>query len=441
MDPINFIIKHITQIKYEDLPKETITTVKKILIDTIGCGIAGSSSPLGKIIAETVRNWGGTKESSLFAYGHRVPAHNAAFANAIMARCLELDDVHEGNKILGGGHGGHIGVTIIPSSLALVESLTHEINGKQLILAIAVGGDLNVRLRMAAGNAGRIGWMTETISPFGIVASSSVLMGLNPEEIGSAMGAAYAQCSGNNLSSSDGTWDMWLAAGLAARAGLNSVQLSMLGYLGSKMPLSGRCGLYPLYFRNEYDDNILLSDLGKSFEVNNVSIKPYSSCKFTHHPIFTTLRLMKDYQINCERISEIKVITCSYATQLASIDENGNVKYVPRNIAEAQNSIPFTIATAIVKGDVFPDVLNDQTIMDQKIFELSKKVTVKADPQKDLIMAKEGFPAADIEIFTEDGKIYKGCEPFVKGHPQNPMSLEECIQKILQMCEVICKGY
>jgi 2-methylcitrate dehydratase PrpD len=125
---------------------------------------------------------------------------------------------------------------------------------------------------------------------------------------------------------------------------------------------------------------------------------------------------------------------------LASIDENGNVKYIPRNIAEAQSSIPFTIATAIVKGDVFPDVLNDQTIKDQEILELSKKVMVKADPQKDLIMAKKGFPAADVEIFTEDGKVYKGCEPFVKGHPKNPMSLEECIQKFFRCVKLSAKA-
>ena len=114
MDPISEIIKYISRTKYEDLPKGVVEVVKKAVVDTVGSGIAGSSSPLGKIVAEMVKNYEGKKQSSILFYGDRVPVQEAAWANAIMARSRELDDVHEGNKRRGGGHGGHVSAIIVP---------------------------------------------------------------------------------------------------------------------------------------------------------------------------------------------------------------------------------------------------------------------------------------------------------------------------------------
>ena len=122
----------------------------------------------------------------------------------------------------------------------------------------------------------------------------------------------------------------------------------------SKSPLLGSAGLYPLYFRNEYHEDTLLSDLGKEFESANVSIKPYSSCKFTHHAIYTTLELVKKNNIKAEQIERIAVKTCTYSMELVVLNEKGEHKHAPRSLNEAQFSMPFTMATAIIKGNCLP---------------------------------------------------------------------------------------
>ena len=149
------ITKYISRTRYEDLPKEAVEVAKKAVVDTVGAGIAGSSAPLGKMVAEMVKDGGGKKQSSILVYGDRVPAREAAFGNAVMARCRELSDVQEGNPRRGGSHGGHTNVVIVPAALAMLETSTKPVSGKKLILAIAVGGDLTIRLRVAAGEAGR----------------------------------------------------------------------------------------------------------------------------------------------------------------------------------------------------------------------------------------------------------------------------------------------
>ena len=433
MDPIDELIRYTRRTTYEDLPRQVVEVVKKGIVDTVGSAIAGSSAPLGKIVAEMTRQYEGKGHSSLLVYGDKVPAPEAAFANAVMARCRELDDVHEGTQRLGTGHGGHVSVMIVPAVLAALESMPTPVSGKQLITAITVGGDLVVRIRVAAGEAGRIGWEAPTVSPFGVAASVAKLLNLSEEQTANAMGAAYAHCSGNVLSTSDGTWDVWLNPGIGARGGMVAVDLARRGHVGAKSPLLGGAGLYPLYFRNEYHKDSLLSELGKEFEIGNVSIKPYSSCKCTHHAIYTTLELLKKHKIRSEQIDRIAVRTCTYNMWLVVLDEKGEHKYTPRNLSEAQFSMPFTMATAIIRGTVFPDVLNEETLKDPAILALCRKIAVEATPEKDEIMKKVGYPPDDVDIYTTDGNLYTGCEPFVKGHPQNPMSFEEVVEKF-QRC-------
>lgn len=253
------------------------------------------------------------------------------------------------------------------------------------------------------------------------------------------MGAAYAHCSGNLLSITDGTWDVWLNPGRGARSGLISVELARRGHQGSKVPLLGIYGLYPLYFRNEYHEDTLLSDLGKRFESVNVSIKPYSSCKCTHQAIYTTLTLLKKHNIKADQVERVGVKTCTYNMDLVVLNEKGEHKFVPRTLHEAQFSLPFTIATAIIKGDVFLEVLDEKTIKDPEILRLSRKVLVENTPEKDKILTKERFPPDDVEIYTKDGKVYSGCEMYAKGHPQNPMTFDEVIEKFERCIRVSAK--
>lgn len=424
MDPIRDIVKVIMKVGYEDLPVDVIEAVKKGIVDTTGCAIAGSSSPAGKVLYHTVKDWGGKEESTIIVYGDKVPALGAALANSMMARCLELDDIIEQSKR---GMAGHVSVTFVPACLALAESAKRPVSGKEFILAVAVGIDLAARILQASVQ--RIGWTQGTVSPFGVVASGAKLLDLSEEEILNAMGAAYAQCCGNVQSIRDGTWDVWLMPSNAARAGIMAIDLARNGYIGTKSPLLGTYGLYPLYFRGTYNEELLMGELGKEFESGLLSIKPYASCKFTHHPIYTTMELIRKHNIKPDEIEQIKMRTFSYAMKIVVYDEDGEIKYEPKNLNEAMFSIPFTVATAIVKGDVFPDVLNEGMLSDPAVLALSKKVTVELDPEKDKLLAEIGLPPTDVEIHTKDGQIYSGCEPFVKGHPENKMSFDECAGK------------
>ena len=417
-DPILTLVDHALRVRYEDLPPHVVETVKKAIIDTVGAGLAGSSAELGRIVAAMARD-----------YGERIPASEAAFAHAIMARCRELDDVHEGSPRVGFGHGGHVNVMIVPAALAVIERLPWAVSGRELITAIAVGGDVMVRLRLAAGEAGRLGWEGPTVAPFGVAATAGRLHRLDKEALANAMGAAYAHCAGNVLSTSDGTWDVWLNAGIASRAGIVAVELARRGHRGARAPLLGAAGLYPLYFRGEYHEDALLSELGKDFESGNVSIKPYAACKAAHHPIYTALELKKRHRIDPEAIARIVVRTSDYSMRLAGLDENGEPKVAPRSINDAQFSIPFTMALGIMRGAVMPDTLTEDALADAAILDLARRIELQVTDAKNALAKSEGYVPADVDIHMKDGSTWSGCEPYVKGHPRNPMDFDEVVEK------------
>lgn len=429
VDPIVKLVEFARRTRYEDLPAPVVEVVKKAIVDTVGAGLAGTGVELGRIVTDMAKEYGGKAQSSLYVHGDKVPMHEAAFANAVMARCRELDDVHEGTKRLGQGMGGHVSTMVIPAVMAVAQSLPRPVSGQELIVAIAVGSDIVVRMRTAAGKAGKAGFMAETVAPFGVAAAVGRLLDLSEEQMLNAMGAAYSHCAGTSLANVDGGWDGWLPAGQAARAGVIAADLARRGYIGTKVPLLGWAGLYPLYYKGEFHERVLLADLGTIFEGANVSIKPYCSCKATHHAIYTAIELVKKHQIKHEDIERIDVRTCDYNMRTVVWNENKEHKHSPRNLNESQFSLPFTVATGIVKGRVFIDVVHDDALRDPQILSLSRKIAVHATPEKDAEFMANGFPADEVDICMKDGQVYTGSELHVKGHPDNPMSFDEVVEK------------
>jgi 2-methylcitrate dehydratase PrpD len=433
-DPIGTLVRHACRVRFTDLPAATVSAVQRALVDTVGAAVAGTSTPMGRMVIDAALETGGRPDSTVWGFGERVPAAEAAFVNAITGRCRELDDVHEGSPVIGMGHGGHVSVMVVPAAIAAAESLDHPVSGADLITAIAVGSDLIPRLRMAAGPAGRLGFEAPAVAPFGVAAAVGRLLALDEERMANAMGAAYAHCAGNVQATRDGAWDVWLNAGIAARAGYVAADLARRGHQGTGSPLTGAAGLYPLYFRGEYHPRALLTELGRSFEGTYVSTKLYSSCKYTHNPIYAVTELARRNGITPADIAHIGVRTNSHEMRVVVVDQDGRHKYTPATVGAAQFSLPFLLALALVRGDVFPDTLTDQSLADPETLALARRVTVRVDPAKDELLKTSGYPPDDVEIRTHDGRTVSACMPYTLGHPDNPVSFDDVVAKFHRCC-------
>lgn len=418
MDVIYTLAGNIIDTNYENLPAEVVKATKRLFMDGLGVGLAGSAEAGVSELIDIVRDWDGRKESTVWVYGDRLPCVSAAQANATMIHALDYDDTHD-VAIL------HASSVAVPTALAIAEKLGG-VDGKRLITAVALAVDLAARLCLA--NKVSVfdrGWhYTVLHGNFSAAAIAGKLLGLDEETLVSAFGLAYHQAGGNLQCLHDGTLAKRAGPGFAARNGIMAVLMAQKGITGAKNVLQGRDGLFNVYHRGDYNPEVLTANLGEKFEVVNLSFKPYPCCRNTNPPIDATLAMVGEYNIKAEDVDSVTVYVGKGAMGL--VCEPLNTKQNPSTTVDAQFSIPWTVASAIVQGKVGIAEFTPQAIKDKAVLTLSNKVTPKLDES----LNRMGVSPAIVEIKTKDGKVYSKRVDTPYGSPENPMSMDAMAAKL-----------
>ena len=74
MDAIFDLARMVVNTRYEDIPDPAKAAAKEHILDTLGCCLAGSALPECARLVEQIQEWGGRGESTIIAYGDKVPA-------------------------------------------------------------------------------------------------------------------------------------------------------------------------------------------------------------------------------------------------------------------------------------------------------------------------------------------------------------------------------
>lgn len=419
MDASNLFVKNFMETRYEDLPEKVVEETKKQVLDLIGVAIGGYGQAGAKEIRELAIEWGGAEQATIFSCGIKVPAPNAAQANATMVHSLDFDDVHEAAVM-------HPGVITIITALAMAEKVGG-LSGKDFIQAVAVGGDMISRMGLATRPGDDIhqyGWHFTTLN--GFMTSAAVagkIMGLTEDEMISAVGIGYHQSCGNGQAVKDGVLTKRLGPGFAVRGGIQAAMLAAKGVTGAKNSIEGVQGYYKVYHGNCYSRDILVSDLGKRFESENISIKPYPCCRGTHPTIDATLSLVKEYDISADEVDSVK-IWVGKGTQ-GLLAEPLDVKANPRNFVDSQFSLIWGCGTAIANKRVTLSSYTETAIKDPAVLSVTAKISVEYEPKFDT----GGLEPVIVEITMKDGKKHSKLMETATGSPDKPATFEECVSK------------
>ncbi|HVN97269.1 MAG TPA: MmgE/PrpD family protein [Syntrophorhabdaceae bacterium] len=433
MDIIFELAENIARTQFDNLPYEVVDVTKKFVLDTIGNAIAGSAASGSSELVSQVKSWGGTEESTVLTFGGRLPSIHAAFVNSYMTFARDFGDTH-----MAGRSGVHCNDTVLPASLAIAEQ--EKKSGKDFITALALGIDLEARLGMSVDFFR--GWHTTSIlGGFGAAASAGKLLGLDKERLVDALGIAYSQTHGNRQGRQDGAASRRLQVAFASKAGTYSALLARAGFTGARNILEGQWGFYRLYrdpavpFDNETSKKILCDELGKRFEIVNLAVKPYPSCGGTHGPIDAALQLAAKERLEP---SNVETVTVHVSTTVKEIvGAPFAIRVNPQ--LDAQFSIPYTVAVALVKGKVtLKDFEPGEIRGNARVLEMAAKIRVEVDEKIQYFKGKGTL--ARVEVLTKDGKKYSNEIEVVKGYPQNPMGFDEVAEKFRQSVEYSAKA-
>lgn len=408
------LIDHIARTGFDDLDAQTIDCCKKLILDTLGVAFPGRRAPGCPEVVDLLSVWQTDRGAAVLLSGIQAPPPLAAMANSTMMHAMDFDDTLDASAL-------HTFVNVLPAALAAVEP-RGKVSGKELIAALVVGVDLVCRISLAIERP--LSWIrTATCGGFGAAAAAAKILGLDREAIFNTLGVVYGQTSGNAQGLIEGRLVKRMQPGFAASAGVLSAFLASRGITGSRRFLTGPYGFYPLYEQGAFDPAPVTDNLGTHQSIVDLSIKPYPSCRMTHASIDAALAL-RDRTGPAGSIERIDVSVASMAAEM--VGKPFRIGTDPQ--VDAQFSIPYTTACALVRGDVFLEDFETDAIADSTVMDLAKRVQVAADPD---LAAKDILPAR-MSIVRKDGTVVSEAVPVPLGNPQNPMTADQCRRKFVK---------
>lgn len=417
------VARHVVALRFEDLPAEAVTAAKRSLLDAVAVSLAASGigEGCGPFI-ELAREAGGRPEATVLGAGFRAPLAAAVLANGAMAHALDFEDALDGAPV-------HPNAASTPVALALAQTLPG-VTGRDLIAALAVGCDLTCRLGLALQvNPDDFGFYPPPIlSAFGAVATAGKLLKLDERALLDAFAlvlnqaVASAEFKGEPASVVRAVRDAF-----PAQAALQSALLASKGVRGFDTALEGRAGLFALYARGAYDPEVITSQLGEQFHGTQLSLKPWPSCRGTHAFIEAALTLSARHGL---KPTEIEALTATGGPVQVMLVEPAAQKQAPATAIDAKFSIPFTVAAALVRGEITLETFENLT--DPAVLALARRVSFVQAPGADMRTAASGA----LEIRTTDGRSCSMAVPEPLGAPSNPMTQDALVAKF-----VACAAY
>jgi 2-methylcitrate dehydratase PrpD len=203
--------------------------------------------------------------------------------------------------------------------------------------------------------------------------------------------------------------------GPAARNGVTAGILAGLGFTGTNTIFEGERG-FCRAFSDAFDAGELTKDLDETYALQ-LEYKPYSCARPIHNAIDCALDIRRQMK---EPLAAVRAIAMRRHPAWAHYHLNAE----PKTYHEAQVSLPYSVAIALIEGGALPPQYQDEKLGDPEIRRLSSLVKVMPD---------ENLPrgvSCHMTLETDDGASYAAQVDYPKGSIQNPMTPAEMDQKV-----------
>ncbi len=397
------------QLRYADLPEDVRALVKLLLLDALGCALAGATTPEGERLRRAAHALGGgSGDSAIWGTAQRAPLPLAVMANSVATHCREMDDF---------SLAYHAGSVVIPAALGTAAMVGA--SGSQLLAAIAAGYETSFRI--AAGGAPKdvpgflpfkkVGWhSTSLFGPFGAAAATGKLLGFDGERMAWTLGLAASCASGTWAFIDEATTNKRAHPGFASKSGVVAAFLAREGISGPGNAFEAEWGgFYPTYLRGgPFFPEHATAGLGSHWEIRHAGFKPYASCRRIHSSLDAVFEVMKKHGVSAAQVHRITIWGNNIHTrQLA--------KFPVQTVLEAQFSLPYTVAAALLSGSGGLEQYTEAALKRRQVAELAQRVNVKLDPN----LWDHGEPRLDFEM--TDGRTISETVSVPTGHPKNPV--------------------
>ena len=412
---------------YNNLREEVIDKAKFFMLDFIGVAARGSIVESSRVMYELVRDLGeDPKGVVVIGTDMRADPQYAALANGTSSHAIEMDDVNNEASL-------HPGAVNFPVALAVGE-LT-KADGKKVIEAVILGYEVTIRLGKAVGPSEhyeRGFHPTATCGAFGAAVVAGKILGLSEYQLTNALGIVGSMTSGTMECLGEDAWTKKMNPGWSAHNGIMASLLAKKGFRAPSTIIEGQHGFLHMGSDAPKPEKVL-KGFGQSYEITKTSIKPHACCRYKQGPIDAILKIVRENDIKPQDAENVTLGMLK--TGIPFVVKPEETKYNPKSLIEAQFSMPFGAAVAMLYGKAGLEEYIPEKWESPEVKKMMERVFCVEDPKLEKDYPQK-WPAT-AEIKTKDGRTFSTRIDYPKGDPENPLSWEELIEKFNNLSERI----
>jgi 2-methylcitrate dehydratase len=413
MTQVEALAKYAVGASFADLSAESRKQLPIHILDSLGCCLAALGAGPVDACRDQVGEFGGIGPCALIGGGKANPVY-ATFWHTALVRYVDFMD-----NFLAPTETCH---TADNFGVALTIADYVGASGRDLMLAVALAYTVQSRF-VDHANFMSSGFDHTAQLAFSHNAAAGLLLGLSEDQIANAIAmaaasdASFAVIRAKPLSQWKG-----LASAQSALGAMNTLFLARRGVEGPLQVIEGPMGIDHLL---RMQINIDWDKVGYDGVVES-SIKKYNSMIHTQSAVHCMVELGSQNKIDPGKVISVEAEVIQLAYDFAGGGLYGIDKVI-RTKEQADHSLPYLLAVALLDGDVMPAQFAPDRIIKSDVQGLLKKVSVR--PNRDFTEVYPAKMPAKITVRLQDGQVIEHEVQDYPGLATDPFTWEESVAK------------
>lgn len=381
--------------RYEDLPEAAVEAAKTSILNIIAAAVAGARTRIGELHTQmALATGGGIDEASIIGSKGKASAPLAAYANSNLAFALDYEDVV--------AYAIHAGPIVVPAALALGER--ENVSGRDFLRSVVLGYEIGTRIGLSMQPSAERGAQVwgQQYTPFASCAAAAALLGLGAEQVDVAMGVTgtYATVPSaykyfGLVEETRPMREVKLGWGWMSMVGLFGALSAAAGFRGGYGILDGDEGFWIMGGSDKNEPEKMLGGLGDSYVIVDTEYKDHPSIYWNHPPHHALNGLMDEHGFGADDVERV---------HLKGLGISRIADYRVAGAVDAQFSLPYTVATTLLREPLGPEMYDDAKLQDPAVRALMNKVTCEGDEAADLAWFEEHREVFAIDVSLRDGR-------------------------------------
>lgn len=397
-----------SQTDFEDIPADVVEIAKLATLNIIGCCLGGYQTRIGQLHVEIAKDYGGgVPQGTILGDGTKVSLPFAAYANGNLGFALDYEDMVFAVV--------HPGFATVAAGLAVGEN--NALTGRELVTAVAIGYEVSTRiaLSMQPSPARTRRVWGQQFHPFASAATAGRLFGLTPDDMNVAFGiaATYATVPSaykyfGPVRDTRPIREAKQGWGWVCMAGLMAADSARRGFRGGLDALDGEFGFWSMAASDRFEPARAISGLGDDWLIREIEFKIHPSIGINHPAYWATKQLVEQHDIRHELV-ETLTVTTPWGNLL---DDR-----TPAGPIDAQFSLPFTVASTVLRHPLSPELYTETAIHDPTLSALLNRTRVIHDAEADRAFYEEQRIIQTVAVALTDGRSLEQSIEFPRDRP------------------------